>query len=148
MFLKLQFVCCGVHYAQCLTSYLYSIFLEASEENIMKRLLGYVLMLALAAAPAMAAKNSQSFNLGQNMKVGTTDIPAGNVKVSWTGTGDAVQVTLSSNGKSITVPAKLVSEKNGHKGYVVSNKGGVDELQTIELNDLSLKLQSGTSSGQ
>jgi hypothetical protein len=114
----------------------------------MKRLFGYALMLALAAAPAMAAKNSQSFNLGQNVKVGTTDIPAGNVKVSWTGTGDAVQVTLSSNGKSITVPAKLVSEKNGHKGYVVSNKGGVDELQTIELNDLSLKLQSGTSSGQ
>jgi len=114
----------------------------------MKRLFGYALMFALAAAPAMAAKNSQSFNLGQNVKVGTTDIPAGNVKVSWTGTGDAVQVTLSSNGKSITVPAKLVSEKNGHKGYVVSNKGGVDELQTIELNDLSLKLQSGTSSGQ
>jgi hypothetical protein len=105
-------------------------------------------MIALAAAPAMAAKNSQSFNLGQNVKVGTTDIPAGNVKVTWTGTGDAVQVTLSSNGKSITVPAKLVSEKNGHKGYVVSNKGGVDELRTIQLNDLSLQLQSGTSSGQ
>jgi opacity protein-like surface antigen len=114
----------------------------------MKRLFGYALMLALAAAPAMAAKNSQSFNLGQNVKVGTTDIPAGNVKVTWTGTGDAVQVTLSSSGKSITVPAKLISEKNVHKGYVVSNKSGVDELQTIQLNDLSLQLQSGTSSGQ
>ena len=114
----------------------------------MKRLSGYALMLALAVAPAMAAKNSQSFNLSQNVKVGTTDIPAGNVKVSWTGTGDAVQVTLSSSGKSITVPAKLVSEKNGHKGYVVKNNGGVNELQTIQLNDLSLQLQGGTSSGQ
>jgi len=123
-------------------------FIEASEENIMKRVFGYALMLALAVAPAMAAKNSQSFNLGQDVKVGTSDIPAGNVKVSWTGTGDAVQVTLSSNGKSVTVPAKLVSEKNGHKGYVVNNKGGVDQLETIQLNDLSLQLQGGTASGQ
>ena len=114
----------------------------------MKRLFGYALMLALAAAPAMAAKNSNSFNLAQNVKVGTTDIPAGNVKVSWTGSGDAVQVTLSASGKSITVPAKLVSEKNGHKGYVVSNKGGVDELQTIQLSDVTLQLQSPASSGQ
>lgn len=114
----------------------------------MKRLSGYALMLALAVAPAMAAKNSQSFNLAQNVKVGTSDIPAGDVKVSWTGTGDAVQVTLLSSGKSVTVPAKLVSEKNGHKGYVVKNNGGVDELQTIQLNNLSLQLQSGTSAGQ
>jgi hypothetical protein len=114
----------------------------------MKRLFGYALMLALAVAPAMAAKNSQSFNLAQNVKVGTTDIPAGNVKVTWTGTGDAVQVTLSASGKSITVPAKMVSEKNGHKGYVVNSKGGVDELETIQLSDFSLKLESPTALGQ
>jgi hypothetical protein len=114
----------------------------------MKRLFGYALMLVLAAAPAMAAKNSQSINLSQNVKVGTTDIPAGNVKVTWTGTGDAVQVTLASNGKSITVPAKLVAEKNGHKGYIVNNKNGVDELQTIQLSDVSLQFQSPVSSGQ
>jgi hypothetical protein len=123
-------------------------FIEASEEKIMKRLFGYALMLALAAAPAMAAKNSQSINLSQNVKVGTTDIPAGDVKVTWTGTGDAVQVTLVANGKSITVPAKLVAEKNGHKGYIVNNKSGVDELETIQLNDLTLQLQSPASSGQ
>lgn len=114
----------------------------------MKRLFGYALMLTLAAAPAMAAKNSSSFSLAQNVKVGTTDIPAGNVKVTWTGSGDAVQVTLQANGKSITVPAKLVSEKNGRKGYIVSNKSGVDELTTIQLNDMSLQLQSPTASGQ
>jgi len=114
----------------------------------MKRFFGYALMLALTAAPVMAAKNSQSINLSQNVKVGTTDIPAGNVKVTWTGTGDAVQVTLTASGKSITVPAKLVTEKNGHKGYVVNNKAGVDELQTIQLNDVSLQLQSPASSGQ
>ena len=114
----------------------------------MKRLFGYALMLALAAAPAMAAKNSQSINLSQNVKVGATNIPAGDVKVTWTGTGDAVQVTLVANGKSVTVPAKLVAEKNGHKGYTINNKSGVDELQTIQLNDVSLQLQSPASSGE
>jgi hypothetical protein len=68
--------------------------------------------------------------------------------VTWTGTGDAVQVTLSASGKSITVPAKMVSEKNGHKGYVVNSKGGVDELETIQLSDFSLKLESPTALGQ
>jgi hypothetical protein len=114
----------------------------------MKRLFGYALMLALAAAPAMAAKNSQSINLSQDVKVGTTNIPAGDVKVTWTGTGDAVQVTLVANGKSITVPAKLVAEKNDRKGYTVNNKGGADELQTIQFKDVSLQLQSPVSSGQ
>lgn len=114
----------------------------------MKRLLVSALMLALGVAPAMAAKNSQSINLSQDVKVGTTNIPAGDVKVTWTGTGDAVQVTLVANGKSITVPAKLVAEKNGRKGYTVSSKNGVDELQTIQLNKLSLQLQSPASSGE
>lgn len=114
----------------------------------MKRLFGCALVLALAVAPAMAAKNSQSFELAKTVKVGTTEIPAGNVKVTWTGTGDSVQVTLAENGKSITVPAKLVVEKHDQKGYTVSNKGGVDELQTILLNNVSLQLVSPAATGQ
>lgn len=114
----------------------------------MKRLFGYALMLALATAPAFAAKNSQSFNLAQPVKVGTTEIPAGSCKVTWTGSGDAVQVTLAENGKSITVPAKLVSEKHDHKGYTVSRVSGADQLESIQLSDISLQLVSPTASGQ
>ena len=78
----------------------------------MKRLFGYALMLALTAAPALAAKNSQSLNFASPVKVGTTEIPAGDVKVTWTGTGDNVQVTLAENGKTLTIPAKVVDEKH------------------------------------
>src|SRR5579862_1592996 len=106
----------------------------------MKRLFGYALMLALAAAPAFAAKNSQSVNLAQSVKVGSTEIPAGDLKVTWTGTGDTVQVTLAQNGKTITVPAKLVAEKHDHKGYIVSRNNGSDQLETIQLKDISLQL--------
>ncbi len=114
----------------------------------MKRLFGYALMLALVAAPAFAAKNSQSLNLAQSVKVGTTELPAGDVKVSWTGTGDSVQVTIAQNGKTLTVPAKLVEEKHTHKGYVVSREAGADQLQTIQLSNVTLQLDSATATGR
>ena len=118
-------------------------FIEASEENIMKRLSGYALMLALAAAPAFAAKNSQSLNLCNASQGGRrTKFLQATVKVTWTGTGDSVQVTIAENGKRITVPAKLVEEKQRHKGYIVSREGGADQLQTIQLNDVSLQLRA------
>ena len=114
----------------------------------MKRLFGYALMLTLTAAPALAAKNSQSFNLSQPVKVGSTELTAGDCKVTWTGAGDTVQVTLNNNGKSITVPAKLVAEKHDHKGYTVNRVGGAEQLETIQFSNLSLQLQGATASGQ
>ena len=114
----------------------------------MKRLFGYALMLTLMAAPAFAAKNSSSVNFGSPVKVGTTEIPAGDCKVTWNGTGENVQVTLAENGKTLTIPAKLVAEKHNHKGYVVSRQGGADQLQTIQLSDVSLQFETATASGR
>ena len=113
----------------------------------MKRLFAYALVLTLAAAPAFAAKNSQSLNFATPVKVGTTEIPTGDAKVTWNGTGDNVQVTIAQNGKTLTIPAKLVDEKHSHKGYVVNREGGVDQLQTIQLSNVSLQLESATASG-
>ena len=114
----------------------------------MKRLFGYALMLTLTAAPALAAKNSQSVTFASAVKVGTTEIPAGDVKISWTGTGDNVQVTLAENGKTVSIPAKLVEEKHSHAGYVVSRANGADQLESIQLNNVSLQLASPSASGQ
>jgi hypothetical protein len=114
----------------------------------MKRLSTYALMLALATAPAFAAKNSQSLNFATPVKVGVNEIPAGDCKVTWNGTGDNVQVTIVANGKSFTAPAKLVEEKHTHKGYVVSREGGADQLQTIQLSNVSLQLEGATASGR
>ena len=114
----------------------------------MKRLFGYALMLTLIAAPAFAAKNSQSVNFASPVKLGTTNLPAGDYKVTWNGTGDNVQVTIAENGKTLTVPAKLVAEKHSHKGYVVTRQSGVDQLQTIQLSDISLQFENATASGR
>jgi hypothetical protein len=114
----------------------------------MKRLFGCALMLILAVAPALAAKNSQSLTLGQAVKVGTTEFPAGYCKVTWTGTGDSVQLTLAENGKSITVPAKLTAEKHSNKGYTVSHQNGADQLESLQFSGVTLQLTSQASSGQ
>jgi hypothetical protein len=114
----------------------------------MKRLFGCALMVALTVAPAFAAKNSQSLNLASPVKVGATELPAGDYKVTWNGTGDNVQVTIAENGKTLTIPAKLVAEKHSHKGYIVSREGGADQLQTIQFSEVSLQLEGATASGR
>ncbi len=115
----------------------------------MKRFVGYALMLALSTAPAFAAKNAQSVNFAQDMKVGTTQLPAGSYKVTWEGTGPSVQVTLEQRGKApVTIPAKLVEEKHDRSSYTVNRIGGADQLEVIQLNKISLVLQNPTASGQ
>ena len=114
----------------------------------MKRLFGYALVLALTVAPAFAAKNSQSVSFSQPVKVGSTEIPAGNFKLTWTGTGDTVQVTLVAKGSTVTFPAKLVAEKHAFKSYVVSTASGSAQLQSIDLSDVSLQVASPAASGK
>jgi hypothetical protein len=115
----------------------------------MKRFFGFALMLALISVPAFAAKNSQGLNLASSVKVGTTQLAAGDYKVSWTGTGSAVQVTIEQKGKaSVTVPAKLVDAKNGRVGVITNTVGGVDVLQTIQLKDANLVLTGATAQGE
>jgi hypothetical protein len=114
----------------------------------MKRFFGYALLLALITAPAFAAKNSQSLTFSDPVLVGSTKLPAGDCKVTWTGTGNDVQVTLQDNGKTVTVPARIVQEKNDQVGYLAGKQNGIDQIQSIKLRNFSLVLQGSTTSGQ
>jgi hypothetical protein len=115
----------------------------------MKRLFGYALIFASLAIPAIAAKNSQNLTISLPVKVGTTQLPAGQYKVTWTGTGSAVQVTIAEKGKaSVTVPAKIVEAKNGHVAVQVNKVNGGDVLEAIQLDNLTLQLAGATASGE
>jgi hypothetical protein len=122
---------------------------EAFEEKHMKRFFGFALMLALLSVPAFAAKNSQNVSVTDPIKVGSTQLPAGDYKVSWAGTGSNVQVTIAEKGKaSVTVPAKIVEAKNGHVALLTNTVGGTNVLESIQLNDLSIVLTGATASGE
>jgi opacity protein-like surface antigen len=123
-------------------------FIEAYEENHMKRFLGYAAMLALLSAPAFAAKNSDNVTLSQSVTIGNTQLPAADYRVTWTGTGSAVQVTLTHGKSTVTVPAKLVDQKNGVTSVLTATKDGANVLEGINLNKVSLVFSSSPNSGQ
>lgn len=114
----------------------------------MKRLFAYIAVLALAAAPAFAAKNAEKVNISAPVTVGTTQLPAATYKVTWTATGNNAQVTFD-NGKSVvTLPAKLVDQKNQQNSVITQAKGGATILEGINLKTVTLTFTASPSSGQ
>lgn len=118
----------------------------------MKRFFGFALILGLLSIPAFAAKNAQNINFPEKLTVGTTQLPAGDYKVTWTGTGPTVQVTLVQKNVShpltSTLPAKLVDVSNGHTGLTFANENGANVLQTIQLNKINLVFSAAPAEGQ
>jgi hypothetical protein len=115
----------------------------------MKRFLGSALILALLSIPAFAGSNSQTLILAHTVKAGATELPAGDYKVSWTGTGNSVQVTIAGRGIApVTLTAKLVEQKHDHAGVITNSVSGTSVLQTIELSKVSLIVQDSTAGGQ
>jgi len=116
----------------------------------MKRFFGFALMLVLFSATAFAGGNNkpQTVTIPETVRVGSTQVPAGDYKLTWTGAGSDVQVTLAQNNKAVvTFPAKAITGKN-NPGIDTETKGGVSVLQSIQTNALSLVLEGATSSGQ
>ena len=125
---------------------------EAFEDLLMKRLSYCALILALLSAPAFAAKNSQSVNFPQAVTVGSTQLPAGDYKVTWDGTGSNVQVTLEQKGAShpatAKVAAQITDQKNGRSGYVLDSKGGVNTVETLQFSKFNVVLTGATAHGE
>lgn len=114
----------------------------------MKRFVGYAAILALLSAPAFAAKNSSTVTISQPVTVGTTQLPAAQYHVTWTGTGSSAQVTLANDKSTVTVPAKVVDQKNAITSVLTGTKGGSTVLEGINLNKVTLVFTPSPNSGQ
>lgn len=118
----------------------------------MKRLSYCALILALLSVPAFAAKNSQKVTFSDAVKVGSTQLPAGEYKVTWDGTGSTVQVTLEQQGKShpasATVVAKVVEQKNSRNGVTIDTKDGVKTVQSLKFDKFDVDLTGTTAHGE
>jgi hypothetical protein len=122
---------------------------EAFEEIYMKRFVGFAIILTALSLPAFAAKNSGSITITDAVKVGSTQLPAGSYKVTWTGTGANAQVTIAEKGKAgVTVPAKIVDAKNGHVAVLTNSVGGSLILESIQLDNLNIVLTGTSASGE
>jgi hypothetical protein len=105
--------------------------------------------LVVLTAPAFAANSkAQTVNIPETVQVGSTLVPAGDYKVTWTGSGSNVQVTLAQNQKAVvTFPAKATEGKNS-VGVETETQGGVVLLESIQLSKLSLVVEGLPHSGQ
>ena len=112
----------------------------------MKCFFGFALVVLSLSMPAFAAKNSEDMTFTKNVKVGSTQVPAGDYKISWTGTDSNVQVSITQLGKTVvTVPAKLEPRKNPYASLSTANIGGAEVLQAIQFEKLNLVLTSSPS---
>jgi len=113
----------------------------------MKRSLGFAIMLTLLSAPAFAGRNSQTVNIPEPMKAGTTQLAAGDYNVTWTGTGSNIQVTFAQNRKVLaTVPAQLVVESNKNEALDTKVQGTVETLESIRMKNMTLVFEGPSSS--
>lgn len=118
----------------------------------MKRTFAFAIVLAIISVPAFAASHSQSVTMPETVAVAGTQLPAGQYKVTWTGSGSSVHVTLRQQGvhtpATATTQARLVNQNNGYAAVTTDTKAGVNTLEQIQLDHVDLVLSSGPSSGQ
>jgi hypothetical protein len=107
-------------------------------------------LLALAFTfTAYAASNSKTVNFDHSVQVGATQLPAGPVKVSWTGTGSDAQLTFAPHGKNpVTVPAQIIDKRNPVSSISTININGVQYLQEVDLSDLTLVVRNAPTGAQ
>jgi hypothetical protein len=118
----------------------------------MKRILGFAIILTSLSIPALAAKNSQSISLPDAVTIGSTKLPAGQYKITWSGTAPDVQVTLEQKNVghpvTATLPARLVTEKHDRPQLTTNAQGGVNTLEKVQLKDVTLSFTATPASGQ
>lgn len=105
-------------------------------ETLIKRSFGIILLNVLIAVPVFAASNSENVQMDEAVRVGSTTIPSGSYKVTWTGSGDSAQVTLEKKGVApVTVPAKILQQKSSQNSVSLKNENGQDIVESIALKN-------------
>ncbi|HUN89153.1 MAG TPA: hypothetical protein VMU28_10200 [Terriglobales bacterium] len=97
----------------------------------MRRILGVVLLLALAALPLMAAKNSHTYMLTSDVKVGDVQLPQGQCNVTWTDeSGSQAKLTIkTADKKTVTIPVHVVKNDENNFGVETNVVNGVSYLK-------------------
>jgi len=117
----------------------------------MKRFASLILLSTLIAVTALAADSgSGNIRLDSAVKVGTAELPAGDYKVTWTGSGANTEVTLTHGKTKVTAPAQLVEVRRNSDAVSTRSENGERVLTEIQFQKQTLVLQNAQNqiSGQ
>lgn len=105
----------------------------------MKKFAQLAVAVALLATPLFAAKKT-TVTIPNDVTVGSTQIPAGDYKLTYDGAGPAVKVTLLQPGRPpIALDAKLVQSRNFSQSVTLGKKPtGERVLMEIDLGRTTL----------
>lgn len=118
----------------------------------MKRFLGFALICALFATPLFASKlfssKSTTVNIPESVTAGSTQIAAGEYKVTYEGTAPTVKVTLAKPGAApVVLDAKLVEGKNNGPSVTTATVNDVRILVQIDVKGGTLVFDAALPTG-
>jgi hypothetical protein len=117
-----------------------------------RNLIGIVSASLLIAASALAGNtNKSSLHLDETVTVAGRQLPAGDYRVEWEGSGPNVQLSISSHSQTpVQVPARVVPETVSNQGNAFSttdDKDGTKVLTTIYPDGKKFDLEIGSQAG-
>src|SRR5215467_7498726 len=114
----------------------------------MKRFSTLLILAILVSVAAFAAQSgSGKIHLTNSVKVGSTELPAGDYKVTWSGSGDKAQVTLTQGKNVATATARVEPAHQNNDSVTVTGPNGDQILDEIQVHGTTLVLQNGQSMG-
>jgi len=109
----------------------------------MKRFASLIVLSTLIAVTALAADGgSGKIRLDTAVKVGTTELPAGDYKVKWTGSGANAQVTMTQGKTTVTAPAQVVEARRNNDAFSTKSENGSRVLTEIQFKNQTLVFQN------
>lgn len=124
----------------------------------MKHAVRLGIMVAVMSIPGLALnRDSAKVHFATPVRVGSSNLPAGDYKVSWTGAGPDVQVSFAQGKKVIaTSLAKLTQADNEAATSQTANgvevetaqEGSTAVLQELQLPHLNLSFEGNAKAGQ
>ena len=112
----------------------------------MKRFAVLIALSTLFVAAAFAADSGAGkIRLDSAVKVGSTELPAGDYKVTWTGSGASAAVTLTQGKTKVTTSAQVVEVSRKNDAVSTKNENGARVLTEIQFRNETLVLQNAPS---
>src|SRR6516164_11078052 len=107
----------------------------------MKRFSTLLILAILVSVAAFAAESgSGKIHLTNSVMVGSIELPAGDYKVTWSGSGDKAQVTLTQGKNVATTTARVEAAHQNNDAVTVTSQNGDRILDEIQVHGTTLAI--------